>query len=470
MPTQIRRGPWSDRRVRTRVRIPALTVLYHPDSRRVGERVLLHELATGKGVEVSRSELGFSAPGESRFRPLDDPYLSRKPILLAHDPQAALIRLSTGASSTRVVADGVAIETERSFQAEEVERGVVLELGRRIVLLLSRISAMPIDPRRNLGLIGDSDAMARVHEEIATVADLRLPVLLRGETGTGKELVARAIHAAGKLRDCAFLGLNMAAITPSLAASELFGAAKGAFTGAVRGQAGYFQRAHGGTLFLDEIGATPPEVQVMLLRVLETGEVQRVGTQEPQQVDVRLIAATDADLEGEIEAGRFRAPLLHRLAGYEISIPPLRLRRDDFGRLLFHFLRQELSEIGEAWRLDPDASEAPPWLPMSIVARLARYDWPGNVRQLRNVARQLVVGSRGADAVRVPAPVERLLRQAVASEGPALATEGSGGPQPALPVEEPQRSAFRKPSDVDEDELHEALRDHRWELKPTAAA
>src|SRR5262249_34932398 len=156
--------------------------------------------------------------------------------------------------------------------------------------------------------------------------------------GTGKELVARAIHESGRRRGAVCLSVNMGAIPPSLATSELFGAVRGAYTGAVRDHLGYFQRAHGGTLFLDEIGETPPEVQVMLLRVLEPGEVQRVGSPQTQKVDVRLIAATDADLERALHEGRFRAPLLHRLSGYEIYIPPLRERRDDFGRLLFHFL------------------------------------------------------------------------------------------------------------------------------------
>ncbi len=184
---------------------------------------------------------------------------------------------------------------------------------------------------------------------------------------------------------------------------------------------------------------------------------------------MRLIAATDADLEREIEAGPFREPLLHRLAGYQISIPPLRRRRDDFGRLLFHFLRQELRAVGEEHRLEPATPEAArPWMPMSIVARLARYDWPGNVRQLRNVARQLVVGSRGADIVQVPAQVERLLREA--SPLPAAAIGDATGAE-TEPRAAPNRrqTPFRKPSEVTEDELVEALKANDWELKPTAA-
>ena len=469
-------GPQDERRERNRARLPALTILYHPDPGRVGERVVLHELATGIRVALSRTRPRFAAPGEPFRRPLEDVFLSRKPIRLAQDAQSGTVRLTLAGSPIQVVADGVRVDSDLALTASDVERGVVLEVGNRVVLLLHLLGDGSGGGKRH-GLIGDSDAMAQVQQEIDVVADLDLPVLLRGETGTGKELVAQSIHAAGRRREAAFLGLNMGAITPSLAASELFGAVKGAFTGSVRSQRGYFQRADGGTLFLDEIGETPIEVQVMLLRVLETGEVQQVGGQQPQKVDVRLIPATDADLSSAIEAGRFREPLLHRLAGYEIAIPPLRERRDDFGRLLFHFLRQELRDINEEYRLEPAAPETAPWMPMSIVARLARYDWPGNVRQLRNVARQLVVSSRGADIVQVPAQVERLLRDATATATIAIPTPAepkiatpSGDPPAPQPAESPpSKPSFRKPSEVTEDELIETLKANDWELKPTAA-
>ncbi len=462
-------GPTDERRERSRARFPALTVLYHPDPGRVGERVTLHELATGSGIELSRVQPRFAAPGEERGESLDDVFLSRKPVRLLHDARAERIRVVTGSSPTRLIVDGVPVRDELTVSPVDVERGVVLELGGRVVLLLHLLGDSGTSGER-YGLIGDSDAMALLRQEIDLVADLDLPVLVSGETGTGKELVARSIHDFGRRRNAAFLGLNMGAITPSLAASELFGTVKGAFTGAVRGQLGYFQRADGGTLFLDEIGETPPEVQVMLLRVLETGEVQRVGGQEPRKVDVRLIAATDADLSKEIEAERFKEPLLHRLAGYQISIPPLCERRDDIGRLLFHFLREELRDLGEAHRLEPRAPGVTAWMPMSIVARLARYDWPGNVRQLRNVARQLVVGSRGADVVQVPPPVESLLRDATAPPPVVAPAAQATAPEPAAPEPAaPPRPAFRKPSEVSEEELVETLKANEWELKPTAA-
>jgi two-component system nitrogen regulation response regulator GlnG len=263
----------------------------------------------------------------------------------------------------------------------------------------------------------------------------------------------------------------MGAIPATLATSELFGSVKGSFTGAVRDQAGYFQRANGGTLFLDEIGEAPAEAQVLLLRVLETGEVQRVGSQDVQKVDVRLIAATDTDLEKAIEEGRFRAPLFHRLSGYEMYLPPLRERREDFGRLFFHFLREELRALGEERRLDPPEGTDPSWLPASIVARLVRHPWPGNVRQLRNSVRQIVVDSRAAETMQVGPLLERLLREATQPESaeaePAAATPVPAAAEP--PRRRAQASVYRSPSEVVESELLEALRANEWEVKAAAA-
>jgi DNA-binding NtrC family response regulator len=268
----------------------------------------------------------------------------------------------------------------------------------------------------------------------------------------------------------------MGAVPPSLAVSELFGAVKGSFTGAVRDQPGYFQRGHEGSLFLDEIGETPSEVQPMLLRALESGEIQRVGSTAPLKVDVRLIAATDADLEKAVEQGRFRAPLLHRLAGYEIVLPPLRERRDDFGRLLVHFLRVELRSVGqEEILLLPRESEEP-WLAAPVVARLARHPWPGNLRQLRNIARELAVCSRGFPTAQLGPQTERLMREV---DGTATPAHGTPMAQPAAqPVPQPadheprvraeHPASYRSPAEVAPEELLAALRANRWEIKPTA--
>ncbi|HZF09769.1 MAG TPA: sigma 54-interacting transcriptional regulator [Thermoanaerobaculia bacterium] len=471
----------AERRRRGRTRLPALTLLAHPDPARAGERTVLAPLAAGKEVLLSRTQPGFALPGETAFRALEDPWISRTPLRLS-PREAGGVRLVVGESPLQVIADGVPVTGSCEIPGSEIERGVVLELAGRVALLLHSVvegeGASLETP--HFDLVGESDGIARVRREIAQVADLDVPVLLRGETGTGKELVAQALHRASRRRAAAFLSVNLAAVPASLAASELFGAARGAYTGAVSGHTGYFERAQGGTFFLDEIGDAPVEVQVSLLRALESGEIQRVGSAVTTRVDVRLIAGTDADLERAIADGRFRPALFHRLAGYEIALPPLRERRDDFGLLLFHFLRQELQEIGEERRLLAPEPGGQPWMPASLVARLARCDWPGNVRQLRNVARQLAIESRGASVVRVGPQVEKLLREPpsispispITPPIPAASPVAAPAPLPPLPpiTARPRNpaAAYRSPAEVSEAELLDALRACRWEVKPAA--
>jgi two-component system nitrogen regulation response regulator GlnG len=322
-----------------------------------------------------------------------------------------------------------------------------------VLLHLARDERRYDEPR---GLLGDSDAIADVRADVARVADLDVPVLLRGESGTGKELVARAIHDAGGDPKRPFIAVNVAALPPTTAASELFGHVRGAFTGATHDRDGLFARADGGTLFLDEIGETPFDVQPMLLRVLETSEVTPLGGGRSRRVNVRLIAATDADLETQIAESGFRSALFHRLAGYQLFVPPLRERRDDIGRLLIHFLRGELAATGDLVRLERQRDEARVWLPASLVGRLARYGWPGNVRQLRNAARQIAIASRGAEHVRVDAALERLL--ALAPPAP-----------PPVASEPPVAGTRRDPSQITHDELLGALRANGWRA-PGAAA
>ncbi len=454
----------SERRKRARARYPTLTLLYHPDIRRVGERAILSGLLTGRHVSLSRLEPDFESPQHGGARPLLDRGISRSPLRITRDENGTL-GLSTEGSRMRLVADGVRVARACAFSAGEVEQGIVVELADRVVLLLHTVAASPPSAIESFGLIGENEGILRVRHEIRRVADLEVPVLLRGETGTGKELVARAIHQASPRRDGPCLSVNMGAIPASLASSELFGAVKGSFTGSLRDQPGYFQRAHGGTLFLDEIGEAPPEVQVMLLRVIETGEIQRVGGSGSQKVDVRLIAATDADLEGAIEAGRFRAPLLHRLAGYELLIPPLRERRDDFGRLFCHYLAEELRGTGEEHRLAPPADGAPLWMPASVVARLARHAWPGNIRQLHNTVRQMVIASRSSETVEIGPQVERLLREA--APPPASPAEDALPPEPAA-RRRAEATEYRSPAEVTESELTATLRATRWEVKLAA--
>ncbi|XXX78720.1 sigma 54-interacting transcriptional regulator [Sorangium sp. So ce134] len=469
----------------------ALTILHHPHMERVGDRALLPELAAGALATVSRAEPTFAPPGQAQGAPLGDPHLSRKPIRLLSIRDGG-VQLDPGESSTAVVVRGKRLLGAACFSAAQIRRGVIVELGHRILLLLHTVNALqgtlgvPDEPRE---IAGESDGIRQVLWEIRSVADLALPVLIRGETGSGKELVARALHQASPRRDHPFVAVNLGAIAPSLAISELFGAERGAHSAATRRQPGYVEQARGGTLFLDEIGEAPVELQVALLRFIETGEVQTLGAQV-RKVDVRILAATDADLEAKVAAGTFRAPLLNRLSACEISIPPLRARRDDIGRLFARFLREELERVGEPHRMRAPAPEDEPWLPAPLIARLAEHDWPGNIRQLRNVVRQLVVGSRGRSRLELTPAVERLLAEPAPSEGPTLRSDDElslepqeatdpppasapAAPLPSKPAASSERAAEpraprRAPAEVSEDELTAALRANRWNVSAAA--
>ncbi|MEO1370273.1 MAG: sigma-54 factor interaction domain-containing protein, partial [Acidobacteriota bacterium] len=322
-------------------RLAGLTVLWHPDLDRIGERVGLAGLGSGRREPLARHEPLFARPGSSIARPLADAHLSRRPIVLESDGEG--VSIDASATRTPVEVDGVPLAGLLRFDADALELGKVLLLGRRVVLLLHRFDPLAVDDPPELGMVGSSDAMIETRRAITQVADLDMAVLLRGESGTGKELAAAAVHRLSRRRHGAFVVVNMAAVPPSLAASELFGATRGAYTGADAARRGFFRQADGGTLFLDEIGETPSEVQPLLLRALENGEIQAVGANRPERVDVRVIAATDADLESASATGEFRLPLLHRLAAYTVHLPPLARRRDDFGRLLRHFLEMEMA-------------------------------------------------------------------------------------------------------------------------------
>jgi two-component system nitrogen regulation response regulator GlnG len=451
-----------ERRTTASLRLPGLTLLYHPDLQRVGERALLPGLDSGREELLSRIQPDFVPSDRPSPRPLLDTYLSRRPLHLLSGPEPGSVRLMRGDSGTPVAANGEHLAGERTFSAAEVEQGVVLLLADRVVLLLSRLPPVSPPGVSRFGLIGEAPSMVQLRQEIRRVAGLDVPVLIRGETGTGKELIARALHQAGPRAEKPYLILNMGAIPPALAVAELFGAARGAFTGADRARDGYFSRAGGGTLFLDEIGETPPEVQVLLLRALETGEIQPVGG-TPRRVDVRLVAATDARLEDEVTAGRFRAPLLHRLGGYQIHVTPLRRRREDLGLLFLHFLRQELEALGEPERL---LVSGRPWVPAPLVSYLADYEWPGNVRQLRNVVRQLVIAGRDAGEDGMWLQVESALRERVKPPaGPG--TDSHPDSVPAVP-KRASRKSYRSPEDVGEEEMLAALRGHQWRLGPAA--
>ena len=234
-------------------------------------------------------------------------------------------------------------------------------------------------------IIGDSEAIRALREQIATAAPTSGRVLIHGENGSGKELVARAIHALSARREQPFVEVNCAAIPEELIESELFGHEKGAFTGAVARRRGKFETADGGTLFLDEIGDMSLKTQAKVLRALEEQVVERVGGREPLKVDVRVIAASNRNLETLIAQGQFRDDLFYRLAVIPIEVPPLRARRDDIPLLVDHFLALFCVENGK--RVKAVSGEA--------LAYFLAYDWPGNIRELRNMVERLVIMTPG---------------------------------------------------------------------------
>ena len=251
-------------------------------------------------------------------------------------------------------------------------------------LKLARLEDENRELRHRLGkheLVGSGPAMKKLMAQIERVAASETRVCILGETGTGKELVARAIHEKSPRRENAFITLNCAAVPAELIESELFGHEKGSFTGAAGRHLGKFEQAEGGTLFLDEIGDMPVAMQAKLLRVLEEGEVERVGGEKPIKVDVRVIVATHRNLEELSKKNEFRADLFHRIYVFPLFLPPLRERAEDFPDLVAHFARQVAAQNG--WKEKLFSAEA--------IVVLRKYSWPGNVRELRNIVERLVL-------------------------------------------------------------------------------
>lgn len=289
------------------------------------------------------------------------------------------------------------------------------------------------------GIIGQSQGIQRVLGSIRQVAPSGIPVLITGESGTGKELVARAVHGNSDRAKKPFKPLNCAGLTASILESELFGHVKGAFTGAEKDRQGVFEYADGGTLFLDEIGDMPLDMQAKLLRVLESGEVVRVGSNEPKHVDVRFISATNHDMEKLVKDGRFRQDLYFRIKGVHLNIPPLRERREDIPAIVRHYLSQFAGQMKKAISgFDDEAMTA-----------MMRFDWPGNVRQLINVVQNMVLVAEGAVIGLRDVPTE--IRQA----------SGAGD----MPVDIPAGMSLEQ---IEKQAIRNALRAHNGNRELTA--
>ena len=295
-------------------------------------------------------------------------------------------------------------------------------------------------------LIGSGPRMRRVFETIQKVAETDLSVLIRGESGAGKELVAQALHNASPRNKRPFVAVNCAAINRELVESELFGHEKGSFTGADARRIGRFEAAHGGTIFLDEIGDMAPETQAKVLRVLEERKLERVGSTETIEVDVRVVSATHRDLEEAAQVGEFREDLYYRLKVVEIELPALRDRIEDLGALSERFIGQV------AERLDREKKS----LSEDALARLSRHDWPGNVRELRNVLERAAVMASGAEIASSDLQMD--------ADSPIVAAEA---PDLDVPFSEAKKQTVER---FERHYLSEALREHEGNVSRTANA
>lgn len=466
--------PTAGGRGTAQARLLTLTIAHHPDPDRVGERVRLPLLSLAQiRVAIGRGEPSFRSAKHPSANPLHTAFVSRKPFWLEGLGDGA-VRVDARQSGSHLEVDGAPVQTTVDLQPATIERGVTLKVGSHVVLVLHlerdlSFSTTPLDDQ----LIGQTEAMLDVKAAVARVAPDRAAVLIRGETGSGKELVAAAIHQASARQARPFVAVNMAAINASLASSELFGHVRGAFSGADQNHDGFFVRAHGGTLFMDEVGDTPNDVQATLLRVLETGEVMPVGGRASKLVDVRIVAATDADLDRAIIDGRFRGPLFYRLAANEIRLPPLRERRADIGRLLYAFLARELAARGRERLLQNPRGEEPPWLKARLVARLIRYDWPGNVRQLKSICHALALACDSPEGL-ADAELDRLMPSRVPTAN-ALLRPHAPDPRPdsriTIETEAPQlppKTPARSPASISHDELERVLASFEYRLSLAA--
>jgi formate hydrogenlyase transcriptional activator len=301
---------------------------------------------------------------------------------IAHPPAEGL--LACCFEVARQVAHLVAIALHNSLMVEEVQRLNRL-LGKENAFLKEELRQIKRDTR----YVADSPAMKEVVERIRLVAPADTTVLVRGETGTGKEGLARMVHEFSGRFNAPFVAVNLGAMPEGLIESELFGHEKGAFTGAHRRRPGRFEQADGGTIFLDEVGDAPPSVQVRLLRVLQERVIERVGGTEPVRVDVRVVAATNRDLEEMVARGTFRADLYYRLAVFPVELPPLRERREEIRPLVNHFLARHAALM----------HRRPPRVPEDVWRALEAHDWPGNVRELENFLQRALILSPGPELV-----------------------------------------------------------------------
>lgn len=407
--------------------VPRLRLLYHPDLGRIG--AISHantDFEAGLWLDVGRGAPLFatSSPGDV-WSSLADPTISRTQLRIRWLRELSCFEVEPAPSARRRLYT-VRSESSHAELADEVKDRVRLPAGAMLaiedrVLIGMEVLSQPhsIDEDR-MGLVGECEEIWRLRQEIREVGSFQKPVLILGETGTGKELVAAAIHRASAMQAGPFVPVNCAALPEHLVESVLFGHVRGAFTGADVSREGLFRAAAGGTLFLDELCEMPIAIQPKLLRTLQDGMVTAVGQHKSVQLSVRLVAATNRDPAVEMSASRLRADLYHRLSTHVIVVPRLCRRYFDIPSLFVHFFGQQRHEHPELNRLWREGQRHGSAIPMSFFLALLRADWPGNVRELENIVEQTA---------------RRNLREGLFIAPPLpLSTSESRGAEPSVPT------------------------------------
>lgn len=418
-------------------KVPCITILWHTDTSMIGRIAHLHS-GDEHPLEISRFSPEFRSLTGGDAAPLLDVHISRFALEIKKTGRRSY-QITPPASRMFAEVNGRRLFEPTEFSLDELGEDIVINLSNAIGLALFETVAPLSLQAAKFGLVGTSGAVQSAWADIDRFARTSLPVLVRGETGTGKELAARALHALSDRNSAPFHSVNMATLSPALAAAELFGASSGAYTGADRSRPGLFEIADGATLFLDEIGDTPPDVQTMLLRTLESGEYRKVGSTKTGHSDVRIIAATDREIDQENHEPSFSQPLFHRLESATVDLAPLRLRRGDIGLLLMHFLNNMAPDSTTA-----GASKVAGSLSAPKVIELALHHWPGNVRELANIARQLALGKE-----------------------PSL-TKSTSDYMPNSVATSSPRKDYRSSSTVSDEEMLSALDKTGWNIKKAA--
>ncbi|MDH5492260.1 MAG: sigma-54 dependent transcriptional regulator [Myxococcales bacterium] len=350
-----------------------------------------HEVLAVGGVLEALARIGSEAPFDAVITDLMMPDGSGMQILeaaLNRDESTQVLMITAYATTEQAVEamrKGAYDYVRKPFKNDELLAALDKALEKQAIVEEVRTLRAQVASGASRSLIGESPAMRELRAMLARVASSLTNVLITGESGTGKEMVARALHFGGARAERAYVVINCGALPEALMESEIFGHEKGAFTGATSAKEGLFRAAHRGTLFLDEIGELPLSLQVKLLRVLQERRIRPVGAHRELPVDVRLVAATNRDLEAEVRAGRFREDLFYRLNVLRLHIPALRERREDIAPLAEHFLRKH-----------GGGGSKPPSLSVEALAWLREQPWPGNVRQLENVIERALILSEGA--------------------------------------------------------------------------